>query len=249
MLLTYSWIIYVAPAWRIAIAHGFDTTGVPVRNAIDQNQEFALCLFICASLALTAARRHHFAIATALGLLSATFLGNIIFVELARTSIAYIIPLAAMFVFWHFQNRMRPFLFMGLPIAMVIAWFGSSYLRERVQHIAIEYRGYRESNHPTSTGQRLEYWRVSIRAIAEAPLFGHGTGATKQLFDREAEGKSGAWADSIRNPHNQTLLVALQWGILGCTILYAMCTSHLIVVSRGEFGGVGRLHRSLSEFL
>ena len=121
LLLTYSWIIYVAPAWRIAIAHGFDTTGVPVRNSIDQNQEFALCLFICASLALTAARRHHFAIATALGLLSATFLGNIIFVALARTSIAYIISLAAMFVFWHFQNRMRLFLFMVLPIAIVIA--------------------------------------------------------------------------------------------------------------------------------
>jgi hypothetical protein len=70
-------------------------------------------------------------------------------------------------------------------------WFGSSYLRERVQHIAIEYRGYRESNHPTSTGQRLEYWRVSIRAIAEAPLFGHGTGATKHYLTGKPKGRAG----------------------------------------------------------
>ncbi|WP_084030876.1 O-antigen ligase family protein [Bradyrhizobium paxllaeri] len=108
---------------------------------------------------------------------------------------------------------------------------------ERVQYIAIEYRDYRESSQPTSTGQRLEYWRVSIRAIAEAPLFGHGTGATKLLFDREAEGKSGAWADSIRNPHNQTLSVAVQWGVLGCTILYAMWYFHLNLFREASLAG------------
>jgi O-antigen ligase len=237
LLLAYSWVIYFAPAWRFTIAHGFNTTGVPVRNVIDQNQEFALCFFICASLALMALRRYHVVVAAAFGVLSAAFISNIIFVALARTSIAYIVPLAAIFVVWHFQNRIRLFLFMGLPIVMTIAWYGSANLRERVQHISVEYMEYRESNRPTSTGQRLEYWRVSIRAIAEAPLFGHGTGATKQLFDREAEGKSGAWADSIRNPHNQTLSVAVQWGILGCIILYAMWYFHLMLFREASLAG------------
>lgn len=235
VLLAYSFIIYIVPGWRLTTAHGFYTEGVPVRNVIDQNQEFALCLFICASLALTAFRQHHFAFAVGLGGLSAAFLSNIVFVAFARTSIVYIIPLAVMFVFCHFQNRTRVSLLIGLVLLLAATWFGSGYLRERIQNIAVEYKQYQETNRPTSTGQRLEYWATSIRAIADAPLFGHGTGATKQLFDKEAQGKKGAWADSVRNPHNQTLSVAVQWGVLGCAILYAMWYYHFMLFWKATF--------------
>ncbi|WKA25731.1 O-antigen ligase family protein [Bradyrhizobium roseum] len=79
----------------------------------------------------------------------------------------------------------------------------------------------------TSNGLRLAYWRVSLRAMSEAPVLGHGTGSTQQLFRSEAEGKSGEWANIVRNPHNQTLYVAIQWGVLGCLVLYAMWYFHL----------------------
>jgi O-antigen ligase len=234
LLLAYSWIIYVAPALRFSTAHGFDTTGVPVRNAIDQNQEFALCLFILASLTLTALGRQRFAIAATLGLLAAAFLGNIMFVALARTSLAYIIPLAVIFVFRHFNKRTTLFVLMGVAVTMVIVWSGSPYLRGRVEHIAIEYKEYRETNRPTSTGQRLAYWAESLSWIREAPVMGHGTGSTKQLFDSASAGKEGAWAESIGNPHNQTLYVAIQWGLVGCIILYTMWYFHY-----GLFSSVG----------
>ena len=84
-----------------------------------------------------------------------------------------------------------------------------------------------ESHAATSNGLRLAYWRLSIKSISEAPVFGHGTGSTQQLFSREAEGKSGEWGNIIRNPHNQTLYVAIQWGVLGCLVLYAMWYFHL----------------------
>jgi hypothetical protein len=47
------------------------------------------------------------------------------------------------------------------------------------------------------------------------------------LFDRESAGKTGDWAQPLRNPHNQTMYVAIQWGLLGCVILYAMWYAHL----------------------
>ncbi len=62
--------------------------------------------------------------------------------------------------------------------------------------------------------------------ISEAPLIGHGTGSAKQLFEAAAIGKEGAWADRISNPHNQTLYVAIQWGLLGCILLYAIWYFH-----------------------
>lgn len=66
-------------------------------------------------------------------------------------------------------------------------------------------------------------------------MFGHGTGSTRQIFDEAAEGKSGEWANSIRNPHNQTLYVAIQWGLIGCIFLFAMWYFHLSLFRETTF--------------
>ncbi len=65
-----------------------------------------------------------------------------------------------------------------------------------------------------------------------APIFGNGTGSTKALFEQDAVGKTGLAAEVIGNPHNQTLNVAVQWGVFGCVVLYAMWLSHLLLFRR-----------------
>ncbi len=91
-----------------------------------------------------------------------------------------------------------------------------------------------ERNEPTSLGLRLEFWRKSLGFFAEAPVIGHGTGATRGLFERVATGNlAQASSEVIGNPHNQTLNVAVQWGIVGVAILYAMWILHLLLF-RGE---------------
>ena len=82
-------------------------------------------------------------------------------------------------------------------------------------------------------GMRLEFWRKSLRFFAEAPMFGHGTGSTRGLFEQAAIGQTGAAAEVIGNPHNQTLNVAVQWGTVGIAVLYAMWLVHLLLF-RGE---------------
>ena len=62
---------------------------------------------------------------------------------------------------------------------------------------------------------------------------GHGTGSTRGLFEQAAVGQTGAAAEIIGNPHNQTLNVAVQWGIIGIVVLYAMWLAHLLLF-RGE---------------
>lgn len=237
LLLIYSWMIFLVPEWRFTTAHGFDTTGVPIRNAIDQNQEFSLCSLGLAALAVSAFRQRRRTTAAALGLLAAVFLCNILFVAFARTSILYILPLAVIFVFRHFNRRRTLSILVGLAAAAMLVWGASPYLRDRIEHIAIEYKEYRETNRPTSTGQRLTYWTQSLGWISEAPVLGHGTGSTSQLFERVSAGKEGAWAQRIRNPHNQTLYVAIQWGLLGCVVLYAMWYRHYRLFRAGGFVG------------
>jgi hypothetical protein len=96
-----------------------------------------------------------------------------------------------------------------------------------------DYQLYKEQNIPTSIGQRLEYWKKSLGFFAEAPVFGHGTGSTRALFEQAAVGQTGAHAEIIGNPHNQTLNVAVQWGVIGIVVLYAMWLMHLLLF-RGD---------------
>jgi hypothetical protein len=232
LLMALSWIVLFAPGWKIVATA---SAGVPLKNSINQSQEFALCIFALAPLALSYFKQRRLALAAACTALMLAFFANMMFVVLARTALLYMLALTILFAARHLSRRGMLGLFAAATAAAILVWFASPYLRDRVENIAVEYQQYYETNRPTSTGQRLEYWRNSIKSIGESPLVGHGTGSTKQLFDREAVGKAGAWADSITNPHNQTLYVAVQWGLLGCIVLYAMWYSHLLLFCKTSF--------------
>jgi O-antigen ligase len=227
-----SWIVMYVPEWKISAT---ETAGVPLKNSIDQSQEFALCIFALAPLVLEFFRQRRLALAAVCAALTLGFFANMMFAVLARTALLYMLVLMILFAVRHLNRRAMWLLFAAAAATVVLVWYASPYLRERVEHVAIEYREYTETFRPTSTGQRLEYWRRSIQSFGEAPLFGHGTGSIKQIFDREAVGKTGAWADSISNPHNQTLYVAVQWGVLGCIVLYAMWYFHLLLFRERSF--------------
>jgi O-antigen ligase len=222
LLMGLSWIVLVAPGLKITATIN---PGVPVKNYIDQSQEFALCLFALASPALALFRQRRFALAAGCAALMAGFFANMMFVVSARTALVYIPVLLVVFAMLHFSARAMLLLFAATVVAAMLVWFTSPYLRERVADIGVEYQGF-QSNTVTSTGQRLEYWNKSLKFIGHAPLFGNGTGSTKQLFERDAVGQTGLSAEVIGNPHNQTLNAAVQWGLLGCLVLYGMWLSH-----------------------
>jgi O-antigen ligase len=105
----------------------------------------------------------------------------------------------------------------------------SPYLRGRVLAVAVEIQRYQDENAETSSGYRLEFWKKSVRFIAAAPVFGHGTGSVMELFRKAATGESGPTAAVTDQPHNQTLLVAIQLGLVGGALLLAMWISHLML--------------------
>ena len=238
LLMGLSWVTYFAD-WK---AQPGGIAGVPVRNYIDQSHEFAVCLFIMAPLILSLAANGHRGWTLAFAAVMLGFYLDMRFVATSRTAFAYFPILLILFAV-RYLNRRYAVYFLLLAAAVEFGVLLSSpYLRDRVGRTVQDYKVDRDTNvgrdtnaaAATSNGLRLAYWRVSIRSISEAPVFGHGTGSTQQLFSREAEGKSGEWANIIRNPHNQTLYVAIQWGVLGCLVLYAMWYFHLQLF-RGSF--------------
>lgn len=224
LLAIFSWIVLLNPAWKIAATA---SAGVPVKNYIDQSQEFTLCAFALALPALTFWRGGRVIATAACLALILLFVTNMVFVASARTALLCIAVLLALFA-WRHLSRRAALLFLATAMAAsALAWTASPYLRQRITDIAIEYRHGHEDISHASTAQRLTYWRKAIGSFAEAPLLGHGTGSIKRQFERAASGESGLDAEIVSNPHNQTLNVAMQWGLLGVVLLYAMWIAHL----------------------
>jgi hypothetical protein len=225
LLMALSWIVWFAPEFKLTVTA---SDGVPVKNYIDQSQEFALCMVALAPVVMGLYGQRRFALAAACAALMLGFFANMAFVVSARTALVYIPVLLVLFAFMHLSRRASALLFGGMVAAAIVVGFTSSYLRGRIADIVTEYQFYQQ-NIPRSTGQRLEYWQKSLKFFAAAPVFGNGTGSTKQLFERDAVGQSGLSAEVIGNPHNQTLNVAVQWGVTGIAVLYGMWLAHLLL--------------------
>jgi hypothetical protein len=228
LLMIYSWIVTVEPAWALKTGRccGEDF-GVPVRNYIDQSQEFGLCLAALISASLYSIKEGAWKrlIESAFGAL--LFAANLIFVVTSRTAIICI-PSMLLVVAWR-HGRMNGVLaaIVGGSMILAAAWLASPHLRERIMSVQSQFSEYRDADVPSSVGKRIEFWRKSIRFFGEAPVFGHGTGSIHGLFQSDAIGRSGTSAEVIANPHNQTFNVAIQWGILGLIVLYAFWLVHL----------------------
>jgi O-antigen ligase len=114
-----------------------------------------------------------------------------------------------------------------------LAWNVAPQLRATVWKFVADYQQSQILGNISGTYSRLEFWQKSLRFFADAPVIGHGTGSTRGLFEKAAVGQVGIHAEITNNPHNQTLNVAVQWGVIGICLLYAMWLAHLLLF-RGE---------------
>jgi O-antigen ligase len=231
LLMVMSWIVAFAP--NLALKSGAEY-GVPVKNYIDQSQEFALCAVVLAYPVITLLRARKIVPAALLIALSLSFVVNMAFVVVSRTALVTIPVMLAVFAAVHLRWRINVIILCVGIVLAGLAWAASPQLRWTVGSFQRDYEIYMELKQPTSIGLRLEFWQKSLRFIAEAPIIGHGSGSTQGLFEQAATGpKVLAGGQVVANPHNQTLNVAIQWGVLGIVILYAMWLVHLLLF-RGE---------------
>lgn len=231
--------------WRM------DNPGVPFKNQITQSLEFGVCALCLLAYSFECWRTGRRKLAILSTVLALGFMGDIFFVATSRTEL---VAIAAML----FVLALRVLGWKGVPagLAVVIclgvtAWFASPYLRGRIFHGVWEFKQYEKIDQGTSIGARLEFWRRSLIFVAEAPIIGHGTGSIQSLFADSATGKEWigtshavgthrAAAMITPNPHNQTFAVAIQLGLLGVAVMYAMWLAHLLCFTRpGLFESFG----------
>jgi O-antigen ligase len=228
-----SWIVAFDPALSLKAAAPDFERGVFVKNYIDQSQEFVLCAVALAYPVFVLLRAGRVFPALALGAIALSFVVNMAFVIVSRTALVTMPIMLAVFALLHLKWRTNVIIFCTAIVLAGAAWAASPQLQWTTTTFLRDYHLYKERNIPTSVGLRLEFWEKSLRFFSEAPIFGHGTGSTRGLFEQAAVGRVGAAAEVIGNPHNQTLNIAVQWGVIGIVALYAMWFSHLLLF-RGD---------------
>jgi O-antigen ligase len=228
VLLAVSWVFVVAD-----IRLTGRNVGVPVKDYINQSGFFAIGVFVAAYMAVDDWRERSLARAILLSSLALLFLANLAFVASSRTILVVIPVLLVLLAIRQFRWKAVFGVAAAAPLLAAVVWTSSSYLRERGMSIADEVRGYVAEGAVTSAGLRLEFYRKSVDFIADAPLLGHGTGSIQPLFRRSIVGQTGLAAMFAANPHQQTLAVAIQLGLVGAALLWAMWIAHLLLFRGG----------------
>jgi O-antigen ligase len=229
LLLVVSWGLALIPglSWR-----GMHQPGVPAKDYIFQSTNFLICAFALLGYAAVDGRARRWRSALVLLALAGLFLADIFFVISSRTSFL-VAPVLLLLFGWR-QFGWRGVVGAGLMGILLGAalWFGSPYLRERIDNSFIEFRYYRERDMLSSTALHLEFLRKSVLFIKAAPIIGHGTGSIAKEFRNAALGQTGLESELSQNPHNQILAVAIQLGIIGAAALLAMWAAHFMLFAR-----------------
>lgn len=237
LLMLASWVTGFVPTLTFK---WYMEPGVVVKNHIDQSHVFALCAMALIWPVAHLVRAKKFPAAGLLALCALGFAANMVFINLSRT-VLITVPIIIGIVVLHMTSWRHVIGMLGvLAILGGLAWSVSPVLRVKSASLFPPYRLYEPTSEPTSIEIRYHYWRKSIEFIREAPLVGHGTGSIRSLFEQAAVNQTGAAAEITNNPHNQTLSVAIQWGIVGVLALYAVWLSHIALFWRADWiHGVG----------
>jgi O-antigen ligase len=230
-LLVCSWILVLVPAISTPWARG-GGFGIPVKDYIAQGAEFAVCIFVLFGLALNALQTDRRRLAIARLLWAFVFLANMFFTATSRTAVVVIPVLLLLFGLKYGNRRGMPQLALCVVALGIAFWTFAPNVRSSMTGLLREVQVFHPQGDRTRAGERLEFWRRSIDFIADAPLLGHGTGSIRNQFGRAAAGETGMAALVSSNPHNQTFAVAIQWGLVGTAVLFAMWLAHALMFWR-----------------
>ena len=201
--------------------------GVPVHDTIFQGSLFLICGFGALGYGALARGKGAGRWLIATFATGALFLINFAFATASRIALA-IAPLMLLLLGW------RLFRWKGVLVAVLLAviagsaiWVSSPILRDRVTRTVVEMEEYRATNKATSIGEHIAFLKEALAIVGSAPIIGHGTGSITEEFRRITAGQTGVSAEPTVNPHNQTLAVAIQLGIVGAVVLWAMWIAHM----------------------
>ncbi len=188
-------------------------------NHIAQNIFMAYTAFFLAVLARFAKSP---AAAAAWGVLSMVALVNVFFLVLGRTG-HLVAAVLLVYFFLSLTLRSPKRLAAGALVILLLgftAWFyPSNALVSRAKDVITEVREWeyqKPAADDSSSGLRLEYFFNTLKLVKQNPVFGTGTGSFRTGYHDLVKKTR---MDQTDNPHNDYLLIAVQFGVTGLLVL------------------------------
>lgn len=147
---------------------------------------------------------------------------DVFFLVHGRTGQVALLVLTIYFFARHFGWRGFVAGVLAGVLAVAAAWYLSSIFRDHVVLTAAEYEHSKVESAAipaSSVGLRMEWYRNTLRMIAQRPIFGAGTGGFRDAY---AAFVTEAAAQKPAHPHNQYLMTAAETGIVGLAALLAV---------------------------
>jgi len=225
-LLVATMIVMAVPPLSATLIHN---DGVLVKNGATQSGEFVTCIFGMLYIVADSAERRRMAVSFGLIAIIVAMFANMVYVSTGRTALVTVPVLLALFAVKRLSGRGIVRASAAAVLVGIVAWSSSPYLRDRTVQMWTDVEKYQATSQRTSSGERIEFWKKSVDFIQQSPAIGHGTGSIRSLFEKAAAGKTGTAGVAAANPHNQTFAVAIQLGLIGVAILWAMWVAHLLL--------------------
>ena len=184
------------------------------KNHINQNVLMAFLVGLCAVLARSnpARRWWYAALAAAAGF-------DVLFLVHGRTGYLILFTVIALVMYQCAGRRGLALGAIAVAIMAAGAYGLSSNFQQRVDTAFREavdfYRAGRDSP-DSSIGERLLFYRISLRVVQREPLLGAGTGSFRVERERYAPGRS---TPAAPNPHSSYLHIATQTGLFGLVLM------------------------------
>ena len=102
------------------------------------------------------------------------------------------------------------------------AYFLSPNLKTRMDLLVTEVQ---HDDAKSPNGLRMSFMKVGVQSVIDRPLLGHGTGSFAEVFAPEAQRIWAAHPNELRirhQPHSEPLLLAVQFGLIGAGLYFAL---------------------------
>ena len=207
-------------------------TGIVFGSHAIQSMIFALAAFAVAVMlrdrVLSPARR------VLLVVVALLLCSNVILVTTARTGYVALIVLTVILAYqWpRSTSHLRRLAWTAAGVAAIAGALAvSPIVQQRVAKGLDELAHYDRNPGLSPIGDRVIFLRNSLELAAERPLFGHGTGAFREAYAK----KVGREALQTKDPHNAYLFVAVQYGLAGLAVFFALLAVALRQPARAPF--------------
>ncbi len=142
---------------------------------------------------------------------------NVFLVMTGRTGYLVMLVFLMVSLFMVLPKRWRVGLAFLPPILLAVLFQWSPRFHDRMTQVHDDITQYQNGQVNTSQGLRLDNWRVSLEAIQEKPLLGHGVGSFSKVYAEH----HGHEQRVVRDPHQQYLFWFVEGGVVALGLLLA----------------------------